>query len=981
VAYNIISSAQLLERIERRCGSCLGNRPPLALVIGSGFSYPLIPTTSEMVCKDIPWWKWCQSGEVGGPLPKDFHDPDSLKARAAHAKEYASNFWQRVKDSADPQQGVQTREALAFDTEDGVPTNRTVSEAYKYVLSPKCQHGLNTPSEVRRYFADVVKRVGNRLNPAHLYLASLIAEMPTIFGTVFTTNIDPLLQRALQLVSAPYFVSDRPEAMEHLDDDDVIRALHVVHAHGSIYRYLLLNTHDQIEKYATSNALLLKEYFRKHTVLIVGYGGWDDAITRALRNVAEFEHNLYWCDRGSTPEASGLSNYAKDLLGSNSSAFYVSIESADRLMIDLYRQLVHHALPRVFREPISVMRAQLERCDLTNVMGARIEPDRVGREEGEYDDSEIGTQSPDEHDLGQEVKSIQRRLEVAEKRFKGQVDLDNLINDVAIIEARIRERMAIATDHYFSERYSEAIADLDIVLEHSSILEPSERALAQMRRGIAYSNRGQPDDLDRSITDLTAVIVMPESPAARRVQAEYIRSLILFRRGQAGDLDRAITDVTAVIDAQNVTHDRRAKAYINRGSFLRQRGQAGDYDRSIADFTTVIEVPHVPNDHRARAMFERAFTYKRRGQGGDVANAIADLTAVISIAGVAPELLAQAMFHRAALCDLRGQEGDDNRAIAGYTAVIVMNDSAAELRAEARTNRGVILMQRRLKDDIDHAIADFTDVINMPDVSAAHYAKALVNRGGAYRLRGRVGDADLAIADFTAAIDMPHVSAEQIAEAQLSRGFLYHQRGHDGDADWALADYAAVIEMPDVTIEQRVEGLLSRANLYRQRRQPGDVHREIVDYTTVIEMPDAPAERRGEALVCRGIAYSQRGQQGDVDREIADYTMVIDMTDVHADQRAQAHFNRAIATGQRGQEGDADRTIADYTAVIDMPRVPCEQLATCFYNRGCIYARRGQKGDIDRARSDFDVVIHMPNASTSVRELACKMRDKLTRPD
>lgn len=191
---------------------------------------------------------------------------------------------------------------------DGLPTWETLGEAYRFALCPQCGPGLNTPRDVRAYFGDLIRRAGNRLNPAHLYLAATIAEQQTrrLFGTIFTTNFDPLLQRSLQLVNAPYFVSDRPETLQYPDDDDVADAVHVIHAHGSIYRYLLLNSPAEIERYAKANQNKLQEYFRKHAVLIVGFSGWDDAITRALGSVSQFDCNLYWCDRAGDPDKSSL---------------------------------------------------------------------------------------------------------------------------------------------------------------------------------------------------------------------------------------------------------------------------------------------------------------------------------------------------------------------------------------------------------------------------------------------------------------------------------------------------------------------------------------------------------------------------------------------------------------------------------------------------------------------------------------------------
>ncbi|MBN9524258.1 hypothetical protein J0H58_38055 [bacterium] len=182
--------------------------PPFTLVLGSGFSYGIIPTTAEIVRADLPWWMWCQRQEKGGPTPDDYHRRKEGDF-AAPAKEEAKRFWEKVTKAYRGD-----GEAVFALYADGLPTGEGVGKAYQFALSTECSSGLHSHALVRRYFGDIIRRVGWRMNPAHLYLASLIAEKSKLFGTIFTTNFDPLLQRSLQLVNAPYYVSDRPDTME-----------------------------------------------------------------------------------------------------------------------------------------------------------------------------------------------------------------------------------------------------------------------------------------------------------------------------------------------------------------------------------------------------------------------------------------------------------------------------------------------------------------------------------------------------------------------------------------------------------------------------------------------------------------------------------------------------------------------------------------------------------------------------------------------
>ncbi len=527
MSFNVLALDDLFVRVGECCGAGAADDPPFTLVLGSGFSYGIIPTTAEIVRADLPWWKWCQRQEKGGPTPDHYRDRKEADFAGA-AKEEAKRFWEKVTKTY----RGDGKAVFALDA-DGLPTGEGVGEAYRFALSPECGPGLHSHALVRRYFGDIIRRVGRRMNPAHLYLASLIAERPKLFGTIFTTNFDPLLQRSLQLVNAPYYVSDRPDTMEYADDDGVVDGVHVVHAHGSIYRYLLLNSPDEIETYAVRNQKHLEQYFRKHAVLIVGYSGWDDAITRALAGVERFEHNLYWTDRAGDPEKSNLSAVAKDILRKHRNAFYVPIAGADALMVQLHQHLIDHRLPLVFREPILVAQSQLKLCDLSGVKLARgvsrSDPSRTLATDGGT--STVGaTAVTDDQDLGGEVQAVQKRLEDAQDLFTGKTSTD----PTAVLAAEVRRRFAVASDHYFSDRYSEALPHFDFVIFHREYLDPAERAVALFRRGFTYGKCGEAGDADRAIDDYTAVINDPDAPADQKAMARVNRGSTYGRRGGGG---------------------------------------------------------------------------------------------------------------------------------------------------------------------------------------------------------------------------------------------------------------------------------------------------------------------------------------------------------------------------------------------------------------------------------------------------------------
>lgn len=45
-----------------------GGRPVYALLLGSGFSYPIVPTPTQMLRSDIAWWRFCKDRRGDGPF-------------------------------------------------------------------------------------------------------------------------------------------------------------------------------------------------------------------------------------------------------------------------------------------------------------------------------------------------------------------------------------------------------------------------------------------------------------------------------------------------------------------------------------------------------------------------------------------------------------------------------------------------------------------------------------------------------------------------------------------------------------------------------------------------------------------------------------------------------------------------------------------------------------------------------------------------
>lgn len=718
MAYAQLTSKDLVDRLAPMVSESDSARPRITFILGSGFSHPLIPTTSQIVRENLPWWALCQSRSPGGPAPSDFFESARAEQFADRAQKHAIEFWEKVRASADRQASGDTSFSLGGD---GLPERADVAAAYCAALSPWCTPGLHTPEMVRRYFAALVKRIANRLNPAHLYMASLLQEKPQLCGTIFTTNFDPLLQRSLQLVNRPYFVSDRPETMQHPDDDEITDALHLVYAHGSVYRYLLLNTPDEIQAHATRNEPLLQEYFRKHAVVIIGYSGWDDAITRALESIDNFSNNLYWCDLAPSPQSSGLSAAAKRLLEKHQNAFYVPIAGADEILADLYYGLVRHVLPRLFRSPIEVVREQLSQCDFAGktMPGQAIEHgvslNRNGVEVPVVPLTGTSMTNNERLSLGEIVKTISGRLENAQRYMLGESIGEVGDKDPIVLKERMRERMLVATDIFFGAQPWDAIRHFDVLISNSNVLTTAEIVKVRFRRAVAYTKRGGESDFDSSITDLSAIVEMGDVLSEDRARALVNRGFSYSQRGHEGDLELAIADYTAVIRMKDVSLEQRSMAQINRGVCYSARGSAGDLDREIAEYDEVIALAGVSTRVLATAMVNRAAVRCERGKDGDTELAIAEFGIALDLVDAPADQRARALLGRGNAYQCRGLDGDIDKALADYTAVVAMDGLQPDQRSLALLSCADIYLNRQQSGDIANAESCCTSVMLMED--------------------------------------------------------------------------------------------------------------------------------------------------------------------------------------------------------------------------------------------------------------------------
>jgi tetratricopeptide (TPR) repeat protein len=751
------------------------------MLLGAGFSYGVIPTAKEILI-DAPVWLY----------KKRNNKPD---AKSLNTSEITRNFWIKVQDRyKQDHNGLK----LEFDKDSGFPKDDYISAAYKLLMSVDCPGGLTTPALRRDYIRDLCQSSSRKNNPAHLYLACLLNQQKkhklkyglNFCKTILTTNFDPLLQDAMQLVNVLYYMSDRPEVLDYLQEDSH-EAIHLVYTHGSIHRYRLLNSEDEIKE-GEKNSSSLKSHFEQHGVIVMGYGGWKDATMKALQEANQFDRNLYWCVRNGDT----ISKEINELLESHSAcAFKVIISNADEAMNKIFERLTGSQLPEFLDDPIGMIIEQMDGLSFTE--------SKMPEPKSEETISKSGFSDNYNSQIENSVKRLRMARETyinPEKYRSEDVDVKQPGESKVLVEELEDMKVQAVASKYIDEAYrliksKEIIKAIDLL---SKVLDipgvPAKRkARILIIRGLLYGEL-KPPKTEEEIADYTAVIEMPDVSVEQKARALINRG-VAYGELKPPKIEERIADYTAVIEMPDVPVEKKARAFINRGVAYGELNPPKIEER-IADYTTVIEMPDVPSEQKAKALINRGITYGK-------------------------------------LKPRRVKEE-----IADYTAVIEMPDVPVEQKARALFNRGVAYGELK-PPKIEEQIADYTAAIEMPDVPAEQKARVLIARGLAYS-ELKPPKTKEGIADYTAVIETPDAPAEQKATALIARAAIYSKleprRPEEG-----IADYTAVIEMPDELKEQKE---IAHGNLgllcFKERN---DIQRLLEEANKALEYGDNYAWR------------------------------------------------------------------------------------------------------------------------------------------
>ncbi|WP_158620239.1 MULTISPECIES: SIR2 family protein [Corallococcus] len=175
---------------------------------------------------------------------------------------------------------------------------------------------------------------GWALPPATLHLGKLLADHPERFGPVLTTNFDPLISASVKMAKGEFLRTvvdrDEPFSQAKLSTPNVA---HIVHLHGYWLNGETLHTPMEIARERKRVTADIIRLLNTHTLIVVGYGGWDDVFTQTLSSIAADRHqnvDILWAFYDSETvvvEARNkhLFNQIRELTGRNQLRIYGGI--------------------------------------------------------------------------------------------------------------------------------------------------------------------------------------------------------------------------------------------------------------------------------------------------------------------------------------------------------------------------------------------------------------------------------------------------------------------------------------------------------------------------------------------------------------------------------------------------------------------------------------------------------------------------------
>ena len=151
------------------------------------------------------------------------------------------------------------------------PTSTAMIDCYSHWFSK----AYPSAEERKEYLRGLMEK--KTISKANLRLAHIVLD-GTVAQTVFTTNFDNMLTKALALFGQRPLVCDHPQTVGRMQLES--KQIQIIHVHGSYSFYDCCNLKEEMADRSVNSEMsgMLDQCLRDHSPLVVGYSGWEEDI-------------------------------------------------------------------------------------------------------------------------------------------------------------------------------------------------------------------------------------------------------------------------------------------------------------------------------------------------------------------------------------------------------------------------------------------------------------------------------------------------------------------------------------------------------------------------------------------------------------------------------------------------------------------------------------------------------------------------------
>lgn len=168
-------------------------------------------------------------------------------------------------------------------------------EAFSLIAGIHSQDAVNTI--IRRVVESNIDENGkHRIPPAIKNFVTSVKNGNIVVNNIITTNFDTLLEE--EFANQGILVNSFSVVADTQLQNDINENINIYHLHGSWERGDSMHTTNQLQSNRDRIEVSLQNLIGNQTIVVMGYGGWDDSFTRSLASAVintQLNYDILWC--------------------------------------------------------------------------------------------------------------------------------------------------------------------------------------------------------------------------------------------------------------------------------------------------------------------------------------------------------------------------------------------------------------------------------------------------------------------------------------------------------------------------------------------------------------------------------------------------------------------------------------------------------------------------------------------------------------